>query len=382
MQGKRVLVRVDYNVPIKNGAVDDTLRITASFETINYLLERGAKIILVSHLGRPEGKPATEFSLAPVAVKAAELLGKPIGFVKDCVGPEAEVAANALQSGEIILLENLRFHQQEEANDPAFAAQLAALAEVYVDDAFACVHRAHASISGVAALLPSGAGFLVEREVQTITEALEDPKRPLLAVIGGAKLETKVELLDNLLPKVDAALIGGEMANTMLAALGTNIGASKYEPAEKGLAAKVIDDATRLGKELILPSDVVVATQVSEAADAKLIDTMRVGAGEMIVDIGPASVDTALEKIKGGGTVIWNGPLGITEIAKFAEGSLRLAKGIIASGATSIIGGGDTADFIDKAGLHDKFTFVSTGGGASLELMSGKTLPGLKVLEA
>jgi phosphoglycerate kinase len=380
VKGKLVFVRVDYNVPIENGEVSDTLRITASFETIKYLLDQGCRLVLASHLGRPDGKADPKLSLAPVAAKASALLGQEIKFVSDCIGVEAEKAAKALAPGQIILLENLRFHAGEEANDPEFAAKLAALAEAYVDDAFACVHRAHASIVGITTHMPSAAGFLVENEVQQLSQAIENPKRPLLAVIGGAKLETKVELLDNLLSKVDEVLIGGEMANTMLAALGTPIGHSKYEPEEKGLARKVLDDAEQQDKEIMLPTDVIVADEISAKATARTIDAAQVAATDYIVDIGPRTVDTALAKLDDGGTVIWNGPLGITEIEQFSAGSLRLAKGIIASGATSIIGGGDTVDFIDAAGLHDKFSFVSTGGGASLELMSGKQLPGLKVL--
>ncbi len=381
VNGKTVFVRVDYNVPIEGGVVGDDLRIRASFETINYLLERGCKLVLASHLGRPEGIPNPEFSLAPVAAKAGELLGKEIKFIGDCVGQDVKAAALALMPGEILLLENLRFHAEEEANDPEFAKQLAELAELYVDDAFAAIHRAHASISGVPAILPGGIGFLIEREVKYLTEAIDSPKRPLMAVIGGAKLETKVELVNALLPKVDELLIGGEMANTMLAALGTPIGKSKYEPEEKGLASKVIDNAAASGKDLLLPTDVVVAPQVDKGDGAKTVEVTHVESNDIIVDIGAASIDAALEKIQTGGTVIWNGPLGITEVPEFQAGSLRLAKGIIAAGVTSIIGGGDTADFVDGAGLHDQFTFVSTGGGASLELMSGKELPGLQALQ-
>lgn len=381
VKDKTVVVRVDYNVPIENGLVGDPLRIEASFETLRYLLEHNCRLVLMSHLGEPKNGPDPALSLKPVAEKAAELLGQPIIFVPDCVGPQVEAAIKAMQPGDIVLLENLRFHAEETANDADFAKILASYGEVYVDDAFAVLHRAHASVVGVPSLLPHAAGFLVQKEVETITEALEKPKRPLLAVIGGAKISTKIELLNNLLPKVDHLLIGGAMANTFLAALGAPIGKSLEEADEKQVAQQILAKADNQGIEVILPSDVVVAKAVEKGAAAKTVPAVHVESDDFIVDLGPETVDAALNTIKDGGTVIWNGPLGITEIEQFSTGSKRLADGIIASGAHSIIGGGDTADFIDGIGLHDKFSFVSTGGGASLELMSGKALPGLTALQ-
>jgi phosphoglycerate kinase len=379
--GKTVLLRVDYNVPLKDGQVDDTLRIDESFETIRYLLEQECKIVLISHLGRPDGKVDKKLSLKPVADKASVLLGVHIRFVKDCVGPDVKTIVKSLKSRQIVLLENLRFHPEEEANDDKFAKQLAGYGEVYVDDAFACVHRAHASIVGVTKYLPSAAGFLVEREVQTIIAALENPQRPLLAVVGGAKIETKIDLLDALIKSADQLLIGGAMANTFLAAQGHEIGMSVSDMDELDVAKRIMITAQTQGKTLILPTDVVVTDNVSDEAKGRLVPVGAVKSTDMIADLGPQTVGAALAVVANGGTVIWNGPLGVTEFPEFAKASLQLAEGIIKSGITSIIGGGDTADFVDGADLHDRFTFVSTGGGASLELMAGKKLPGLVVLE-
>lgn len=376
---KTVLVRVDYNVPIVEGKVDDTLRIEASFETLHYLLEHDCRLVLISHLGEPKDGPDPALSLKPVAEKLAELLGQPITFVPDCLGEQAEQAIHTLEPGGIILLENLRFHPGETANDLEFAQTLASYGEVFINDAFAVLHRKHASVATVPTLLPSGAGFLVQKEVKTITETIENPKHPVLAVIGGAKIGTKIEVINNLLAKVDHLLIGGEMANTFLAAIGTPVGKSLLEADEKQVAQNILDKASEHGMNIILPTDVVVAKAVDESAEARIVEVTGVQADDIIVDLGPETVDTALATIEGG-TVIWNGPLGITEIEQFSLGSRRLADGIIASGAFSLIGGGDTADYIDKSGLHDQFSFVSTGGGASLELMSGKPMPGLDAL--
>ncbi len=380
--GKTVLVRVDYNVPIYDGNIDDTLRIDESFETIRYLLEQECKIVLMSHLGRPEGKPSKELSLKLVADKASELLGVHIRFLKDCVGKDVKDIVKAMKSRQIVLLENLRFHKEEEANDDKFAKQLASLGEAYVDDAFAAIHRAHASTVGVTKYLPSAAGFLVEREVATIIGALENPKRPLLAVVGGAKIETKIDLLENLLNKVDHLLLGGAMANTFLASQNREIGMSVSDLDELDVARRVLKDAAEKDIEVVLPVDVVVTDHVSEDAKGRIIPVENVGQTDMIADLGPQTVEKALEYLAEGGTVLWNGPLGVTEFPEFSKGSQALAEGIIKPSITSIIGGGDTADFIDHAGLHDDVTFVSTGGGASLELMAGKQLPGLVVLTA
>lgn len=378
---KKVLLRVDYNVPLVDREVGDPLRIEASFDTIRYLLKQDCAIILISHLGRPDGKPSKELSLAPVAKRAAELLDHPIAFIPECVGPQATAAAKALQPGEIILLENLRFHSDEEENKPAFARQLADLAEVYVDDAFAAIHRSHASTVGVTEFLDSAAGFLVEKEIEHITGALKHSASPRVAVVGGAKVSTKVEVLDNLIKHVDKVVIGGAMANTFLAALGHPVGKSRQEPDAYEEALRIIEDCKKAGVDIVIPEDVVVSKSV-EKGPGRLIGIGEVEADDYIVDLGPKTVSRILNPIDFHGSVIWNGPLGVTEVPAFAHYSHLLAENIIEAGVDCIIGGGDTAAFVDGAGLHDKFTWVSTGGGASLELMSGKTLPGIKVLQA
>jgi phosphoglycerate kinase len=381
VKNKKALVRVDYNVPISGGVVGDTLRIEASFDTIRYLLEQGCSIILMSHLGRPDGKPDPALSLAPVARKASEMLGRQIMFVPEATGSQAEAAADALQPGEIILLENLRFHAEEEANDAGFAKQLASLGEVFVDDAFAAIHRAHASTVGVTSYLPSAAGLLVEKEVVHITGALEHPKKPLVAVVGGAKVSSKIEVLDNLMKYVDRLVIAGAMANTFLGAQGHSVGKSKHEPDCFDTALKIMKQAEEERVELILPEDLLVAKSL-EHGPTQVVDIQGVAEDDYIVDLGLKTVAKVLNPLDFHGTIIWNGPLGITEVPEFSHNSRLLADNIIESGADSIIGGGDTAAFVDEAGLHDKFTWVSTGGGASLELMAGRELPGLKVLQA
>jgi phosphoglycerate kinase len=380
LTGKLVFDRVDYNVPIDGGVVGDTLRIQGSFETIRYLLERNCRIVLASHLGRPDGKPDPKYSLEPVAKKAAELLKHPVAFAPDCIGHEVADRVKALKSGEIMLLENLRFHPEEEANDDDFAKELASFGEVFVEDAFAVIHRAHASTAGITKYLPAVSGLLVEREVDTITTALENPKRPLIAVIGGAKISDKIEVVSNLLTKVDALLIGGAMANTFLAADGHEIGKSLYEKDQIALAHRIVKQAEERGIKLFLPIDVVVTDDITGKGSHRTVPVVGVKPGEAIVDIGPKSIEKATTAIAQAGTIIWNGPLGITEVPAFAAGSRLLAEKIIHTKAQSIIGGGDTAAFVDAAGLHDRFGFVSTGGGASLELMSGKPLPGIEAL--
>jgi phosphoglycerate kinase len=380
LDGKTVLVRVDYNLPIAAGKIEDVLRIRQTLPTLRYMLERKCKLVLISHLGRPEGKPDKKYSLAPVARAAAKVIGREVKFVHDCIGPEAEAAVKAMQPGDIILLENLRFHPEEEANDAHFAASLASLGEVYVDDAFAAIHRAHASTVGVTKYLPSVAGLLVEQEVDIITEALQHPRRPLLAVIGGAKVSTKTEVLDNLLKKVDILLVGGAMANTFLAAQGDQVGKSMCEKDQFETTERIVSRATEIGVDLVLPVDVVVTHQLGPSAVGRIVDVIDVGPNDIIVDVGPKTIKRATQPLEVAGTVIWNGPLGITEIPAFAKGSLQLAHEIINLGAKSLIGGGDTAAFVDAAGLHDKFDFVSTGGGASLDLMADKKLPGLEAL--
>jgi phosphoglycerate kinase len=380
VHNKRVLVRVDYNVPISSGIVGDPLRIEGSFKTIKYLLDQGCSIVLCSHLGRPDGRVVPELSLAPVAKKASEMLNRQINFVPECVGAEVDAAARDLKPGEIILLENLRFHPEEETNDAEFAKKLAGLGEVYVDDAFAAVHRAHASTVGVTEYLESAAGLLVDEEVRQITRALEKPNKPLVAVVGGAKVSTKMDVLNNLLKYVDRLVIGGAMANTFLASQGKKIGKSKFEPDFTDEAQQIIKAADAENVELILPEDLLVAKSI-EHGPAHMAAIDDVADDDFIVDLGPKTVAKIMHPFDFHGTIIWNGPLGITEVPEFAHNSRLLADNIIESGCDCIIGGGDTAAFVDEAGLHDKFTWVSTGGGASLELMAGNELPGLKVLE-
>lgn len=374
LDGKTVLLRTDYNVPISDGKVHDDFRIRASLPTIKYLQKHGCGIIIVTHLGRPDGKPAAEFSLRPVATRLADLLRQKITFAN--TAPETKPKA-----GEIVLLENLRFDPGEEANDPALAKQLAGLADVYVDDAFAAIHRAHASIVGVTTLLPSAAGMLVQQEVETLHKVLNSPDRPFLAVIGGAKVADKIELIEQLIARADALFVGGAMANTFLASQGIAIGASKHEPDELNEAKRLLAQARSKNVRVILPSDVVVTAKIADDAKSQTINLSDTAPEDIIVDVGPNSIKAALDTIKDGGTVLWNGPLGVDEIPEFAKGTLKLARGIIASKAFSVIGGGDTADVLDKAGLHKKFSFVSTGGGAALELLAGKDLPGIVALQ-
>jgi triosephosphate isomerase (TIM) len=373
LAGKTVLLRTDYNVPIKDGVVHDDFRIRASLPTIQYLLDKQCRIIIVSHLGRPDGKVVEEFSLRPAAKRLTDLLRKKISFVKT-------IAAAKGQTDQICMLENLRFDPREEANDPTLAKELAELADVYVDDAFAVVHRAHASTVGVPKLLPSAAGLLVQQEVDALSSVLNKPEEPFLAVIGGAKVSDKIDLIEQLISKANALFVGGAMANTFLASQGIAIGASRYEPEELAEAKRLLAKARKNNVRVILPSDVVVTEKVEAGSESKTINLSDLGPTDIIADIGPKSLKVALDVIKSGGTVLWNGPLGVDEIPEFAKGTLKLARGIIASKAYSVIGGGDTADVLDKAGLHKKFSFVSTGGGAALELLAGKELPGLAAL--
>ncbi len=378
--GKRVLVRVDYNVPVKNGVVGDTLRITASFPTIKYLLDHGCSIVLMSHLGEPKGAPEHKYSLKPVAEKASELLRRHIEFINDCVGNEVEDRIAKMQPGDIVLLENVRFHQEELDNDADFGAKLASYGEIYVNDAFAVGHRNQASLVAVTKFLPSVAGLLVEKEIDIITEALEAPKRPLIAIVGGAKVSSKLDVLGNLMEKVDVLMLGGAMANTFFLAAGHDIGKSLAEPDLVDSARGVLDSARKHGVEVILPNEVIVSKSFEKAENLRSVSIENVSADDYILDVGTEFALTLKTAVSQGGTIIWNGPIGLTEIPEFAEGSRALAEVIIASKAKTIIGGGDTAAFVDNAGLHDRFSWVSTGGGACLELMSGKKLPGIEAL--
>jgi phosphoglycerate kinase len=376
VNGKRVLVRAPLNVPIKDGKVTEEMRLEAVIPTLKYLLDHRASIVLLSHHSK-EG-----VSLKPVVEVLGSLLNHPVSFITDALSDVGRQKIQAMKPGDMMVAENLRFHKEEEANDESFAKSLAGLGDVYVDDDFTVMHREHASVVGIPKHLPAVAGLLVEKEVTTITGSLENPDRPLLAIIGGAKISTKIELLDNLLPKVEAILVGGAMANTFLAAAGKPIGKSLNDPEDYELAHRIVKEAQDSGISLFLPTDVVVTTDIESAADVRTVDVDEVGENDIIADVGPQTVRQLDGILAQKGTVIWNGPMGIFETDAFRSGSQAVAEAVIDSGAKSIVGGGDTAAFIDSAGLTAKFTFVSTGGGASLELMSAKPLPGLEALNS
>jgi len=382
-RGKRALVRVDFNVPLdkRTGAITDDTRIRAALPTIRYLIEHGARVILASHLGRPDGKAVESLRMKPVAARLSELLGRTVATATDCIGPEVERAVAAMKDGEVLLLENLRFHAAEEANDPAFARALAALADIYVNDAFGTAHRAHASTAGVASYLPAVAGFLMQKEIEVMGKALAAPERPFAAVIGGAKVSDKAAVLDNLLNRVDALLIGGGMANTFLKARGLEVGESLVDEAGVPLARAAMDKAAGKGVTLLLPVDVVVAREASAQAEARTVAADRVEKGWRILDIGPATVREFAGELRRCKTVVWNGPMGMFELAPFAEGTRAIAQ-VLAElrGAVTIVGGGETAAAVEEMGFADKITHVSTGGGASLEFLEGKTLPGVAAL--
>lgn len=382
VRSKRVLVRVDYNVPLDaNGNVSDDKRITASLPTINYLLEQGARIILCSHLGRPKGEVKKEFSLAPVAKRLKELLPNVnIYFASDCIGEEAQQKAAALKDGEILLLENLRFHKEEEKNDPEFAKKLASLAEIYVNDAFGTVHRAHASTAGVAAYLPAVAGFLIGKELSIMGGALENPERPFVAILGGAKVADKIGVITNLLNKCDTLLIGGGMAYTFFKAMGYEIGDSLLDAESIDLAKQLMENAKQKGVKLLLPVDTVVAKAFAADAEHMTVASNAIPAGWQGLDIGEKTRELFAAEIKNAKTVIWNGPMGVFEFPEFAKGTEAVAKACAECGGTTIIGGGDSASAVKKLGYADKMTHISTGGGASLEFLEGKVLPGVAAL--
>jgi phosphoglycerate kinase len=378
VKGKRVLVRVDYNVPIKDGKVGDDTRIQAAMPTLKYLLEHGAAVILCSHLGRPKGGPDPKFSLRPVAEHLSNLLGKPVAFAEDCIGPKAEKAAQALKPDEVLLLENTRFHPEEEKNDPEMSKKLASLAEIYVNDAFGSAHRAHASTEGVARYLPAVAGFLLEKEIRYLGQAIADPKRPFIAILGGAKISDKIGVIRNLLTKADQILIGGGMANTFFKAQGYPVGDSLVENEALETARQLIAEGMA---RMRLPVDVVIGDKFAEDAQSKVMDMGPVPEGWRILDIGPKTVAAYSKTVGGAGTVVWNGPMGVFEFPKFAKGTFDLAKAVANSGATSIVGGGDSVAAVTESGLADKITHISTGGGASLEMLEGLTLPGVAALQ-
>ncbi len=379
LKGKRVLMRVDYNVPIQNGVISDDKRIKATLPTIQYILDRGAALILMSHLGRPAGTGyEAEFSLKPVAERLSELLGKPVQFAPDCIGPEVEQMAAALKPGEVMLLENVRFYKAETKNDPEISQKLAKLGEVFVNDAFGTAHRAQSSTEGVAHYLPAVAGFLMEKEIEFLSKATENPERPYVAILGGAKISDKVGVIENLLKKCDRLLIGGGMANTFFKAMGYDTGDSLVEDEAVPTAKSLLESG---GSRLVLPVDVVIADAFDNEANTRVVAPNEVPAGWRILDIGPKTVDTFKSALEGAKTVAWNGPMGVFEMPKFAEGTFAIARVLAELGATTIIGGGDSASAVKKAGVADKMSHVSTGGGASLEFLEGKVLPGVAALQ-
>lgn len=381
VSGKRVLVRVDFNVPFdRNGGIADDSRIRGALPTIRYLQDQGARTILCSHLGRPDGKVVESLRLKRVAERLSRLIGRPVETANDCVGAEAEAAVAALRPGGVLLLENLRFHEEEEKNDPAFARALASLADVYVNDAFGTAHRAHASTAGVAAYLPAVAGFLMLKEIEELGNVLTNPERPMSAILGGAKISSKLGVLQNLLPRVDCLLLGGGMANTFLKARGMNAGDSLVEEDMVETARQVMRDAESRGVPLLLPTDVVVADQFAANANKQTVPVSGVPAGWRIMDVGPDTLNTYRDALDDCKTIFWNGPLGVAEFPAFAEGSLALALALADLDARVVIGGGETSALVEQAGLHDRYTHVSTGGGASLEFIEGKTLPGVAAL--
>lgn len=378
VKGKRVLVRVDYNVPIKEGKVGDDTRIRAAMPTLDYLLENGAALILCSHLGRPKGGPDPKYSLQPVAEYLSTLMGKPVSFAEDCIGPKAEAAAKALGPGDVLVLENTRFHPEEEKNDEGMSKQMASLADVYVNDAFGSAHRAHASTEGVAKFLPAVAGFLLEKEIKYLGQAVADPEKPFVAILGGAKISDKIGVIKNLLSKADSILIGGGMANTFFKAEGYPVADSLVEDEALDTAKEILAEA---GPKFRLPVDVVIADKFEADAAHKTMATGNIPDGWRILDIGPDTIAHYAKIIRGARTVVWNGPMGVFEFPEFAKGTFAIAQAAAESGAVTIVGGGESVAAVKQSGLADKITHISTGGGASLEMLEGLTLPGVAALQ-
>lgn len=382
LRGKRVLCRVDFNVPIKDGRIGDDTRIQAALDTINYVLDReGTSLVLMSHLGRPKGKVVPEHSLKPVAQRLSELLHREVFMAADCVGPEVEKQAGALKAGQVLLLENVRFHKGEEANDPEFAARLSRLGEVYVNDAFGSAHRGHASTEGVAHHLPGVAGFLMDKEIHFLGGVLENPEKPFITIIGGAKVSTKIAVLESLLAKVSSFIIGGGMAYTFLKVQGHQVGNSLVEEECLDTADSLLKKAKQQGVDILLPVDHLVASEFSDQAKAEYIAAVDIPESKIGMDIGKLSRTRYNEVIATAKTLVWNGPLGVFEFAEFAQGTLETAKAVAQCPGTTVIGGGDSVAAVKQFGLDDKITHVSTGGGASLEYLEGKELPGIVALQ-
>jgi phosphoglycerate kinase len=381
VRGKRVLTRVDFNVPLDDGRITDDTRITSAIPTIRALLDAGAAVLLVSHLGRPKGQPNLKYSLAPVASHLSELLGQPVTLAEDVVGPSAQSVAQNLASGQVAMLENVRFEPGEEKNDPDFARKLAGLADTYVNDAFGAAHRAHASTEGVAHLLPNAAGLLMARELDALGKVLASPDRPVVVLLGGAKISDKIGVITRFMETADVILVGGGIANTMLAAAGHELGKSLVEADALDTASALLKQASNEGKRLVVPTDVVVAPSVDRASEARVVAAGQIGSDDSAFDIGPATVATFAELIAGAKTIVWNGPMGLFEVAPFDRGTRAVAEAVAASDAYSVVGGGDSVAALQQMGLADEISHISTGGGASLEFLEGKTLPGVAALE-
>ncbi|MFC8689353.1 phosphoglycerate kinase [Brevibacillus porteri] len=380
LAGKRVFCRVDFNVPMQDGVITDDTRIRAAVPTIRFMMEAGAKVILASHFGRPKGQVVEEMRLTPVAAHLSSLLGKDVRKLEDCQGDDVEAAVERMESGDVILLENVRFHAGEEKNDPELAKSFAALADLFVNDAFGTAHRAHASTAGIAEYIPAVAGLLMEKEIRFMGGALSNPERPFTAIVGGAKVKDKIAVIENLLTKVDHLIIGGGMANTFLKAQGYGIGASLCEDDKLDLARTLMDQAKERGVQLLMPVDVVVADRFAADAEKQVVAIDAIPEGWMALDIGPKTVDQYHSVIVQSKTVVWNGPMGVFEMDAFAGGTIGVAKAMAACSGTTIIGGGDSVAAVEKAGVAEQMTHISTGGGASLEFMEGKELPGVAVL--
>ena len=383
IRGKRILIRFDFNVPLDDsGVIKDDTRIRRALPTLKYAVEQGARCVLVSHLGRPKGEKKPELSLRPVSKRLGELLGCEVKFVEECIGRDAEAATQKLADGEILLLENVRFHKEETKNDPAFAGALARLADVYVNDAFGTAHRAHASTVGVAGLVKEkAAGLLLKEELDSLGKAFSNPKRPVVAIFGGAKVSDKLGVLTNILDRMDTVLIGGGMANTFLKARGLDMGASRVEEEMIDTASEILQSGKSKGKDVELPVDVVTAVEIKSDSSVTTVDVSDVPAGEMALDIGPRTVEVFCRAIEGAGTIVWNGPMGVFEVDAFRNGTARIADAVAKAKGFSVVGGGDTVRAVAQAGVSEEISYISTGGGAFMEFMEGKTLPGVAALE-